>query len=76
MEKLCNMAYFGKDICDELVITEKGSFENIWKNYDEYEPMVVLQLKKLYITNDFMCPGSRSFLREIFPNCKVFILEI
>ena len=71
MDQLCKMAYFGQNICEELHITEKGSFENVWKQYDAYEPVVVPQLKKLYITIDFPCAGVWSFLHEIFPNCEV-----
>lgn len=71
MEQLCQMAYFGQNICEELRITEKGSFETVWKRYDAYNPVVVPQLKKLYITIDFPCDGVWSFLREIFPNCEV-----
>ena len=71
MEQLCDMAYFGQTICEELWITERGSFEPIWKKYDLYTPMIVPQLKKLYITTEFACPGVYSFLHEIFPNCEV-----
>lgn len=67
------MAYFGKDICEELRITESGSFEPVWKKYDEYEPRVVPQLRKLYVTREFACPGIWSFIREVFPNCELFV---
>jgi hypothetical protein len=71
MEQLCDMAYFQKDVCEELWIIESGSFETTWKQYDAYEPTVVPELKRLYITKDFPCGGVWSFLREIFPNCEV-----
>jgi hypothetical protein len=77
MEQLCEMAYCGQNICDELIINEPGSFENVWKKYDRFEPLIVPQLKNLYISDKFQCPGVWSFLREVFPNCcvRVFITE-
>ena len=74
MDQLCRMAYFGQDICEELKIDEAGSFEVVWKEYDYYgDPLIVPQLRKLYITSDFECPGVWSFLRETFPNCEVIM---
>ena len=67
------MAYFGQDICETLVVNEPGSFESIWKNYDEYEPLIIPQLKKLYIRREFVCPGFWSFMRECFPKCEVIL---
>lgn len=75
MEQLCEMAYFGQHNCEELWITEPGSFENIWKRYDAYEPMVNLDLKRLYIRYECVCSGFWSFMREVFPNCQVVIYE-
>jgi len=74
MDQLCRMAYFGQDICDELVIDEPGSFEIVWKEYDCYgEPLTIPQLQRLYITPEFVCPGVWSFLHEVFPNCQVIL---
>lgn len=67
------MAYFGQNICESLEILESGSFEPVWKRYDAYEPVIVPQLRKLYITREFPCPGVWSFIREVFPNCEVIL---
>ena len=75
MDQLCRMAYFGQDICEELVIDEYGSFEPVWKLYDEYEPLVVPQLKKLYIRPTLICGGFWSFMREVFPNCEIIFMR-
>ena len=75
MDQLCRMAYFGQDICSELVIDEHGSFEAVWKLYDAYEPLIVPQLTKLYIYKDIVCPGFWSFMKEIFPNCEVYYMR-
>jgi hypothetical protein len=74
MEHLCRMAYFGQDICEELVIDESGSFDVVWKQYDDCgEPLIIPQLRKLYINPEFACPGVWSFLKEVFPNCEIVL---
>ena len=75
MEQLCDMAYFGKNICERLMIEDPGSFEPVWRRYDKYEPKPVLELKELYIMEEFECPGFQSFIRAIFPNCKIMYFE-
>jgi hypothetical protein len=75
MEQLCDMAFFGKNISRRVVILEPGSFDPVWRKYDKYEPKPVPELKELYIMEEFHCPGSESFLREIFPNCRIVYFE-
>ena len=74
MDQLCRMAYFGEEVVEELQL-EQGSFEEIWKQYDAYEPQPVPELKKLYIPANFGCSGVWSFLAEVFPNCTIHALE-
>jgi hypothetical protein len=69
------MAYFREDLCEELRISEPGSFESVWRNYDAYEAKIVPELKVLYVTEEFTCLGSRSFIEAIFPNCDVIIMR-
>ena len=73
MEQLCRMAYYGQDVCEQLTINEPGSFEPVWKQYDDMEPLVIPQLRKLYIRRESLCPGFWSFMREVFPNCSVIL---
>ena len=75
MDQLCRMAYFREDLCEELRISEPGSFESVWRNYDAYEAKIVPELKVLYVTEEFTCLGSRSFIEAIFPNCDVIIMR-
>jgi hypothetical protein len=75
MEQLCRMAYYGQNICESLVVNEIGSFEPVWKHYDDMEPLVIPQLKELYIFPELVCPGFWSFMREVFPNCEVVYMR-
>jgi hypothetical protein len=75
MEQLCRMAYFREDLCEELTIAEPGSFDPVWRKYDAFEPKIVPELKVLYITEEFTCLGSSSFIEAIFPNCHVIIMR-
>jgi hypothetical protein len=67
------MAYYGQDVCDSLVVNEPGSFEPVWKNYDDMEPLIIPQLRTLFVRREFVCPGFWSFMREVFPNCQVIL---
>jgi hypothetical protein len=75
MDQLCRMAYLDQDICEQLVVNEPGSFEPVWKQYDDLEPRIVPQLKALYIRKEFVCPGFWSFMKTIFPNCEIVYLR-
>jgi hypothetical protein len=69
------MAYFREKLCEELTIAEPGSFDPVWRKYDAFEPTIVPELKVLYITEEFTCLGSSSFIEAIFPNCDVIIMR-
>ena len=75
MERLFSMAYFGQNICEELAINQPGSLEPVWKRYDETggDPLIIPQLRRLYIRYENVCPGFWSFMRECFPNCEVIL---
>ena len=47
-------------------------FDHIWRQYDALTPIVTPSLKRLVVPRAlFDVLGVRSFMKDMFPNCKV-----
>lgn len=82
--KLCDMAYYRKDICEKLIAlpkeggnTRKIHFNTVWKEYSRVgDAKKVPELKELYVPRDiFVCAGIWSFMTYCFPNCRIVFWE-
>jgi hypothetical protein len=47
-------------------------FHHIWRQYDAYTPIINHNLKRIVVPRElFDALGMRSFMKEVFPQCKV-----
>ena len=47
-------------------------FDHIWRQYDSFTPIVNTTLSRLVVPRAlFDLLGTRTFMKDVFPNCKV-----
>ena len=89
--QICEMAYYGKNITDKLIVQEDyelledPTLDSVWEKFsnqkDEFgkfiEPQVVPELVKLHVPYAlFHCLGVNSWFEHSFPNCVVSFWEV
>lgn len=87
-QKLCDMAYYRKNVVSEFIVD--GLYEEIlklknleeltldfqWKNYQELKPLIIPELKYIYVPRIlFESLGVYAWFKYSFPNCKIEFWE-
>jgi hypothetical protein len=88
-KKLCDMAYYRKNVVSEIVTDgtyeellqskniEEMSLDFQWKNYNSLKPLVINELKYIFVPKIlFESLGVYAWFRYSFPNCRIDFWEM
>jgi hypothetical protein len=87
-QKLCDMAYYRKNVVSEFIVDglydellklknlEELTLDFQWKNYQQLKPLIIPELKYIYVPRIlFESLGVYAWFKYSFPNCKIEFWE-